>query len=111
MDFSDRKGHAHSTEPSEVVGLSKQFKITEWNSKGFEEILCSSGASNVCEQQARAIQARANSNLNGDSMGFGVGGKIVEAYKSNRWMYFVYTTDRESMIAEQYDQALTKAVN
>ena len=95
-----------------MVGVSNgQFKITEWISEGFEEILCSSGAKQVCEQQAKAIQSRANSMLKADDTpGFKVDGKIVEVYKSNRWMYFVYTTDAATMIAEAEDNVLSKAV-
>ena len=93
-----------------MVGLSTKIKI-EWNHEGFEQILSSSGAGEVCSQSAKEIEARANSNISENSEGFKSGGRIVTAYGSKRWMYFVYTTDRESMIAEQYDQALTKAVN
>lgn len=92
-----------------MVGLSKKIKI-EWVHEGFEEILCSSGAGNICEQQARGIQDRANSNLDTGSVGFGMGGKITKAYGSNRWMYFVYTTDAATMYAEHDDQALSRAV-
>ena len=84
----------------------------EWNHEGFEQILTSEGAGNVCEQEAARIQANANSGLTSEtSSGFSMGGKIVNAYGSKRWMYFVSTTDRATMCAEQYDQVLTKAVN
>jgi len=93
-----------------VVGL-KKIKI-EWNHEGFSEILCSEGAGSICDQKAKEIEDRANSNLNSEnSEGFKSGGRIVTAYGSKRWMYFVYTTDKETMIAEQQEQALTKAVN
>ena len=89
-----------------------KIKITEWNSKGFEEILCSEGARRVCEAQGLEIQDRANSALTSeDSEGFKTGGKIVEAYGSKRWMQFVYTTDSATMQAEKLDNVLSKAVN
>ena len=89
----------------------KKIKI-EFNSKGFEEILCSEGAGNVCEQQAERIQENANAGLDAEnSTGYKSGGRIVKAYGSKRWMYFVYTTDAASMYAEANDQTLSKAVN
>lgn len=87
-------------------------KILEWNSKGFEEILCSEGAKQVCEQIAAQIQGRANADLTAeDTPGYKMGGKIVWAYRSNRWKYFVSTTDSATMLAEKFDQVLSKAVN
>ena len=84
----------------------------EWNHDGFQEILCSDGAGMVCQQEAQAIEDRANGNLSSDKTeGYKSGGKIVTAYGSKRWMYFVYTTDAETMYAEQDNQALSKAVN
>ena len=94
-----------------MVRLSKQVKITKFISKGFEQILCSKGAGQVCEQIAREIQEKANAGLTSeDSSGFSMGGKIDKAYGSNRWIYFVHTTDAATMFAEKYDQTLTKAV-
>ena len=91
--------------------MSGKMKI-EWVHEGFEQILCSDGARQVCEEIATEIQGKANADLTSeDSPGFAMGGKITWAYGSKRWMYFVHTTDRATMLAEQYDQVLSKAVN
>ena len=89
-----------------------KFKITEWKSSGFEQILCSDGAKRACEDNATQIKDNADAGLtSNDTPGFATGGKIVTAYGSKRWMYFVHTTDAATMIAEQQDQVLSKAVN
>ena len=91
--------------------MSKQIKI-EFNSEGFEAILTSDGAGKVCEEQAERIADNANAGLTSENTdGFKTGGKIVKAYGSKRWMYFVYTTDAATMYAEATDQTLSKAVN
>lgn len=91
--------------------MSAKVKI-EFISKGFEDILCSEGAGRICEQKAKEIEDRANSGLTAkDTEGFKSGGRIVKAYGSKRWMYFIYTTDAATMYAEQDDQTLSKAVN
>lgn len=90
--------------------MSNKVKI-EFNSKGFERILTSEGARAVCEQQAEAIKERADAGLASDnSPGYATGGKIVTAYRSKRWMYFVHTTDAATMYAEAENQVLSKAV-
>lgn len=92
--------------------MSKTSVKIEFISKGFEEILCSSGAGNACKQQAERIKENANAKLNsGNTKGFKSGGRIVKAYGSKRWMYFVHTTDAATMIAEQNENTLSKAVN
>lgn len=89
----------------------KKIKI-EFNHEGFEEILCSAGAGNVCQEQADRIRENANAGLHSEeSTGFASGGKIVTAYGSKRWMYFVYTTDAATMYAEANDNVLSKAVS
>ena len=89
----------------------KKIKIA-FISKGFEEILCSEGAQQVCKDQGLKIQERANSALTSEeSQGFKTDGRIVKAYGSKRWMQFVYTTDSATMQAEQFDNVLSKAVN
>ena len=91
--------------------MSGKIKI-DWIHEGFEEILCSSGAKQVCEQQAGDIQARANAGLRADDTpGYKTDGKIVNAYGSKRWMYFVYTTDAATVYAEAEDNVLSKAVS
>lgn len=92
--------------------MSQGTKIKiEFISKGFEEILCSSGAGQLCEEQAERIKENANAELTAeDTAGYKSGGKIVKAYGSNRWMYFIYTTDAATIYAEQHDNTLSKAV-
>ena len=92
--------------------MSKGKIDIEWNHDGFEEILCSSGSKNVCEQKANEIQSRANAGLRADDTpGFKADGKIVTAYGSKRWMYFVYTTDAATVYAEAEENVLSKAVH
>lgn len=89
----------------------KKIKI-EFISKGFEQILCSDGARQSCETQGKEIKARADAALSSeDTDGFKTDGKVVTAYGSKRWMQFVYTTDAPTMLAEKYDNVLSKAVN
>ena len=91
--------------------MSKTSVKIKFISKGFEEILCSPGAGNLCAQIAEKIQQNANAGLDAkESPGFKSGGRIGEAYKSKRWVYFVYTTDLATMKAEAEDQTLSKAV-
>ena len=112
MDLADGQSLGYTVKLAEVVRVSKGKMKIEFISKGFEDILCSEGAGALCEQQAKEIEERANSGLTAENTeGFKSGGKIVKAYGSKRWMYFVYTTDAPTMYAEQYDQTLTKAVN
>lgn len=88
-----------------------KFEITEWNHKGFEEILCSSGAQKACESVGRQIQERANQGLRAkDTPGFLTSGSVKRAYGSDRWMEFVYTSDAATMFAERDENVLTKAV-
>lgn len=92
--------------------MKNQIHI-KFNSKGFEQILCSNGAREVCEKAGAEIQNRANSNLGeySDSAGFAMSSRNVKAYGSQRNMTFVYTTDGQSMRAEAENKALSKAVN
>lgn len=90
--------------------MSTKMQI-EFISSGFEQILCSDGAGKICEQQAERIKATADAGLTADDTpGFATGGKIVKAYGSKRWMYFVHTTDAATMFAERDEQVLSKAV-
>lgn len=88
----------------------KKIKL-EWNHSGFRQINCSEGAKQACEEIAAGIKGRADAGLTSDDTpGYEMGGKVVRAYGSDRWMYFVHTTDAATMIAEQQDQVLSKAV-
>lgn len=90
--------------------MGKQIQL-KFNSDGFKEILRSDGAWAVCEEAGSNIQSRANAALNdSNSKGFKMSTRMVKAYKAERPMTFVYTTDRASMIAEAEHKALSKAV-
>lgn len=82
----------------------------EFNSAGFEQILCSDGAMALCEKAGKEIQARANSELGEGSSGFNLHSTIGSKFGSRRCITFVYTTDRASMIAESENKVLSKAV-
>lgn len=89
--------------------MGKQVKI-KFNSKAFEEILCCSGTAALCDQKGEEIQARANANNKHGGAGFGVVSKTGKAYKSERHITVVHTTDHKSMVAEAEDKALSRAV-
>lgn len=81
----------------------------EWNHDGFEEILCSDGVMALVEEQTERIKDAANSYYAGD--GFDSGTRLGWAYGSQRAMGFVYSTDKESAIAESEHKALSRAVS
>ena len=81
----------------------------EWIHDGFEEILCSDGVMALVEEQTERIKDAANSYYAGD--GFDSGTRLGRAYGSQRAMGFVYSTDKESAIAESEHKALSMAVS
>lgn len=92
--------------------MATQVKI-EFNPEGFETILTSAGVQDVIREQTQMIADRANANNSRGGAGFksDVAIKPVgKAFRSNRAIGFVYTTDHESMVAEAEDKALTRAV-
>lgn len=89
--------------------MAKRVEI-EFISEGFEMILTGSGVQNVVYEQTNAICARANAANSRGGEGFESNVKLTHAYRSNRYVGFVGTTDRKSMIAESEDKALSGAV-
>lgn len=89
--------------------MAKRVEI-EFISEGFEQILTGSGVQNVVYEQTNAICARANAANSRGGEGFDSNVKLTHAYRSNRYVGFVGTTDRKSMIAESEDKALSGAV-
>ncbi|MBR3332724.1 MAG: hypothetical protein IKG23_00370 [Clostridia bacterium] len=89
--------------------MAKRVEI-EFISEGFEQILTGSGVQNVVYEQTNAICARANAANSRGGEGFESNVKLTHAYRSNRYVGFVGTTDRKSMIAESEDKALSGAV-
>jgi hypothetical protein len=79
-------------------------------SAGFEQILTGSGVQNVVRSETEAICSRANAANARGGEGFDSNVKLTHAYRSNRYVGFVGTTDRASMIAESEDKALSGAV-
>lgn len=89
--------------------MAKRVEI-EFISEGFEQILTGSGVQGVVAEQTNAICARANAANSRGGEGFQSNVKLTHAYRSNRYVGFVGTTDRASMIAESEDKALSGAV-
>jgi hypothetical protein len=83
----------------------------EFFSEGFEQILTSGGTMSAVQSATNAIWSRANANNARGGTGFHSGTRIGRAYGSQRALGFVYTTDRESRIAEAEDKALSGAVS
>lgn len=82
----------------------------EFISEGFEQILSGTGVQGVVSEQTNAICARANAANNRGGEGFDSNVRLTHAYRSNRYVGFVGTTDQASMIAESEDKALSRAV-
>lgn len=87
----------------------KKIEIV-WNHEGFEKILCAPGTMSVVENVTNRIRRNANANNRRGGEGFHSGTRLGRAFGSQRAMGFVYTTDRQSRIAESEDKALSKAV-
>ena len=90
--------------------MAKQIEI-EWISEGFEKILCASGTMSAVKASTDRIRSNANANNRRGGNGFHSGTRLGRAFGSQRALGFVYTTDRQSRIAESEDKALSKAVH
>jgi len=80
-----------------------------FNSQGFRQILLSDGCQKLVEQTTQEIQDRANVNNTRGGEGFRASTE-VGGFGGGRWIGFVATTDKNSMIAESEDKALTRAL-
>ena len=89
--------------------MAKRVEI-EFISAGFEQILTCAGVHDVILSETEAICSRANAANARGGEGFQSNVKLTHAYRSNRYVGFVGTTDRASMIAESEDKALSGAV-
>lgn len=87
--------------------MATQTKLT-FISKGFEEILCSPGASEVCREQAARIQSAAVAASRGGT--FEMHEEIVNRFGSNRVEWFVKAADREALKACSEDHVLAGAI-
>ena len=89
--------------------MAKNLEI-EFFSDGFEQILVSDGVMNAVQSATSQIKERANANNTHGGTGFFSGTRVGRAYGSERALGFVYTSDRNSSIAEAEDKALSRAV-
>lgn len=80
----------------------------EFNNDGFKAILQSDGCREVIEQTANEIADKANSNNSRGGTGFN--SKVELGTKAGRYIGFVYSTDKNSLIAETEDSALSGAI-
>lgn len=87
----------------------EQVRI-EFNSEGFRQILLSQGCHDVVTQYTEEIATKANANNQRGGEGFKASTQ-VGGYGGGRWIGFVGTTDKKSMIAESEDKALTRALS
>lgn len=90
--------------------MATQIKITSWNSKGFEGILCSPGADEICRQQAVRIQAAANAGNRFGGEGFEIHGEVVLRFGSRRVEWFVKAADNAAQKACSEDHVLQGAI-
>ena len=89
--------------------MAKEVEI-EFFSEGFTQILTSGGTMSAVQNATNGIYQRANANNTRGGQGFHSGTRIGTAFGCSRALGFVYTTDRESCIAEAEDKALSGAV-
>lgn len=77
-------------------------------SQGFHDVLCSDGVRECVEAQAQEIKAKADAAA-GESEGYKVT-TMMGNFGGGRWVSYVQTTDRASMLAEANNNALSGAV-
>lgn len=78
--------------------------------EGFGEILRSEGTRELVTQVTEEIGAKANANNARGGEGYRTSVEQSKKYKNRRWVGFVKTTDKKSVVAETEDGALTRAV-
>lgn len=88
--------------------MAEQVRL-QWNKDGFRQILLSDGCHQLVQGVTEEIQMRANDNNERGGEGFRASTQ-VGGYGGGRWIGFVSSTDKASMIAESEDKALTRAV-
>ena len=88
--------------------MAKQVRL-QFISDGFREILLSDGVKSLVEENAKKIQEKANSGIDGQSEGF-LANVWQGQYGGGRWIGSVTTTDFESQKAEAENKVLSKAV-
>ena len=88
--------------------MAEQVRL-QWNKDGFRQILLSDGCHQLVQGVTEEIQMRANDNNERGGEGFRASTQ-VGGYGGGRWIGFVSSTDKASMIAESEDKALTRAL-
>lgn len=88
--------------------MATQIRL-EFESDGFKGILESDGTRELVQNTADEICTKANANNSRGGEGF-ASNVILGGYGGGRWIGFVNTTDKKSMIAESEDKALTGAI-
>ena len=88
--------------------MAEQVRL-KWDKDGFRQILLSDGCHQLVQGVTEEIQMRANDNNERGGEGFRASTQ-VGGYGGGRWIGFVSSTDKASMIAESEDKALTRAV-
>lgn len=80
-----------------------------FNSEGFRQVLTSAGTKDLITQTTNEIRDRANANNTRGGDGF-VASVIEGNYGGGRWVGFVTASDKNAMVAESEDLALTRAI-
>ena len=89
--------------------MASQIRL-EFIGEGFGEILRAEGTQNLVRNVTEEIGAKANENNSRGGEGFRTSVEQSGRYKNRRWVGFVSTTDKKSVIAETEDGALSRAV-
>lgn len=89
--------------------MASEIRI-EFIGEGFGETLRSEGTRELVQTVTDEIGNKANANNSRGGEGFRTSVEQSGRYKNRRWVGFVSTTDKNSVIAETEDGALTGAV-
>lgn len=89
--------------------MASEVRI-EFIGEGFGEILRSEGTKELVQSITEEIGNKANANNSRGGEGYRTSVEQSGRYKNRRWVGFVSSTDKQSVIAETEDGALTRAV-
>lgn len=89
--------------------MASEVRI-EFIGEGFGEILRSEGTKELVQTITEEIGSKANANNSRGGEGYRTSVEQSGRYKNRRWVGFVSSTDKQSVIAETEDGALTRAV-
>lgn len=88
----------------------KDIVRIEFNGEAFGELLRSEEVRETVTEVTQGIHDRANANNHRGGEGFRMSVEPSGRFKNRRWVGFVSTTDKKSVIAETEDGALTRAI-